>query len=133
MEIDQIAYKSITEELINIGLIKVPFEEAMEKELFKEFYPHNIGHHLGLDVHDCDGLDYEEQRGRNVKYKLEAGMVITIEPGIYIQKNNLAVDSKWRGIGVRIEDDILITENGYENLTQTAFKELADIEHTKKK
>ncbi|MCH2208735.1 MAG: aminopeptidase P family protein [Lentisphaerales bacterium] len=128
LEIDQIARKSITEGLINIGLIIVPLEEAMRKELCKEFYPHNIGHHLGLDVHDCDGLDYEEQRGRNVKYKLEEGMVITIEPGIYIQNDNLTVHAKWRGIGVRIEDDILITEDGHENLTFAAYKELDDIE-----
>jgi Xaa-Pro aminopeptidase len=128
LEIDQISWKSITEELITLGLITVDFDDAMKKELYKEFYPHGIGHHLGLDVHDCDGLSHEEQRGRHLKYTLEPGMVITIEPGIYIQPDNKAVEERWLGIGVRIEDDILVTENGHENLTESAYKELADIE-----
>ena len=89
--------------------------------------PHSIGHHLGLDVHDCAGLSRDEL-GRSENFKLSAGMVITIEPGIYIQMDNERIGKKWLGTGVRIEDDILVTETGNENLTISAVKEIADIE-----
>ena len=126
-EIHMIACQSITEELIEIGLIKGSAKKAMEDKSYFEFFPHNIGHHLGLDVHDCDGLSMEE-RGRSEKHKLKPGMVVTIEPGIYVQPDNDSVDPKWRGIGIRIEDNILVTDNGYENLTIDAIKELQDVE-----
>lgn len=126
-EIHQLACESITKELIDIGLIKGDLDKAIEAKAYFEFFPHNIGHHIGLDVHDCDGLSMEE-RGRSDKYKLKPGMVVTIEPGIYIQPDNKDVDAKWRGIGIRIEDDVLVTESGYENLTIAALKELSDIE-----
>jgi Xaa-Pro aminopeptidase len=126
-EIQQLACKSISEELIELGLIKGSLDNALESKSYFEFFPHNIGHHIGLDVHDCDGLSMEE-RGRSEDYKLAVDMVVTIEPGIYIQPDNEHVGSQWRGIGIRIEDDILVTEDGYENLTIAAVKELADIE-----
>ena len=126
-EIHKLACESITEQLIEIGLIKSSVDTALEEREFFEFFPHNIGHHIGLDVHDCDGLSPEE-RGRSEVYKLKPGMVVTIEPGIYIQPDNKNVDAKWRGIGIRIEDDVLVTENGHENLTVGALKELVDIE-----
>ena len=126
-EIHQLACESITQELIEIGLITSSFDTAMQEREFFEFFPHNIGHHIGLDVHDCDGLSPEE-RGRSEDYKLKKGMAVTIEPGIYIQPDNDKVDPKWRGIGIRIEDDVLVTDKGYENLTIAALKELSDIE-----
>ncbi|MCM8538389.1 MAG: aminopeptidase P family protein [Lentisphaeraceae bacterium] len=126
-EIHMLACEIMTKELISLGLIKESFEDAMNNRSFFEFFPHNIGHHLGLDVHDCDGLSPEE-RGRSDKFKLQAGMVVTIEPGIYIQPDNDKVDPKWKGIGIRIEDDVLVTESGHENLTAKALKEISDIE-----
>ncbi|NQZ58979.1 MAG: M24 family metallopeptidase [Lentisphaeraceae bacterium] len=93
----------------------------MREGAFRAYYPHTIGHHLGLDVHDCGDLSREE-RGRSAEFKLSAGMAITIEPGIYIQPDDLTVDENWRGIGIRIEDNILVTDDGYENLSAAAIK-----------
>ncbi len=87
-----------------------------------EFYMHNTGHWLGLDVHDCG------QHKLNDEYRLfEAGMVMTVEPGIYIRKND-KIDRKYWGIGIRIEDDVLITETGNTVLTDSLVKEIDDIE-----
>ena len=83
---------------------------------------HNTGHWLGLDVHDCG------QHKLNDEYRLfEAGMVMTVEPGIYIRKND-KIDRKYWGIGIRIEDDVLITETGNTVLTDSLVKEIDDIE-----
>jgi Xaa-Pro aminopeptidase len=126
-EIHELACKIITEELVNIDLIPGPAEQAFEEKLYFEFFPHNIGHHLGLDVHDCDALSPEE-RGRSTEFKLASRMVVTIEPGIYIQADNDKVPESWRGIGIRIEDDVLVTDSGCDVLTKAALKELCDIE-----
>jgi Xaa-Pro aminopeptidase len=91
--------------------------------LLNEFYMHNTGHWLGLDVHDCG------QHKLNDEYRhFEAGMVMTVEPGIYIRKND-KIDPMYWNIGIRIEDDVLITESGNEVLTQSLVKEIDDIEH----
>lgn len=98
----------IDQGLINLGIVK--------KGESHNFFPHGIGHHLGLDVHDRGEYDV-----------LKSGMIITIEPGIYIPENS-AVDKKWWGIGIRIEDNILITENGNENLSAFVPKTIEAIE-----
>jgi Xaa-Pro aminopeptidase len=126
-ELQELSCELLTEHLIDLKLLKCSREEALEKKHYSEFYPHYIGHHLGLDVHDCDGVSREE-RGRDENFKLEAGMAITIEPGIYIQTDNSSVSKNWLGIGVRIEDDIVVTETGCENLTAAAYKEVSDLE-----
>ena len=87
---------------------------------------HRIGHWLGMDVHDV-GNYKKDGKWRD----LEAGMVLTIEPGIYILDSLQDVDEKWRGIGVRIEDDLLVTNSGNEVLTNDAPKEIQDIENLK--
>lgn len=87
------------------------------------FFPHNFGHLIGLDVHDVGVLKNDEKA-----YRLEQGMVITVEPGIYIPVNCKDVPEKFRGIGLRIEDNIYVTENGFENLTQRIPKEVDEIE-----
>ena len=110
-ELHDLSAELITDHLLDLKLLKGSKSKALKKKLFTEFYPHYIGHHLGLDVHDCDGVSREE-RGRDANFKLEAGMAITIEPGIYVQPDNKNVSKGWPGIGVRIEDDILMTENG---------------------
>ena len=79
---------------------------------------------LGLDVHDC-----AQARAENYKYgKLEAGMVLTVEPGLYFQLDDLTVPAKYRGIGVRIEDDVLVTAKGYVNLTEAFPSTAKDVE-----
>ena len=92
----------------------------------KKYFIHGLGHWLGLDVHDVG--DYHASPQREQLRPFVAGMVMTIEPGIYIPSTDKTVDEKWRGIGVRIEDNILVTASGFENLTVNAPKTIADIE-----
>jgi len=106
--------------VISNGLTKLGI--ITNELLLNEFYMHNTGHWLGLDVHDCG------QHKLNDEYRLfEAGMVMTVEPGIYIRKND-KIDRKYWGIGIRIEDDVLITKTGNKVLTQALVKEIDDIE-----
>ncbi|MCY4356614.1 MAG: Xaa-Pro aminopeptidase [Gammaproteobacteria bacterium] len=116
--------KIITKGLVNLGLLKGRPAELIKKEAHKEFYMHRIGHWLGLDVHDVG--DYKIDDAWRL---LEAGMVTTIEPGIYIAPDNARVAKKWRGIGVRIEDDVLVTRTGNRILSTGIPKTVAEIEH----
>ena len=112
MEPQEISEKIITNGLVELGLLHGDPEELHKKGAFKDFYMHKIGHWLGLDVHDAG--DYME--GDDFM-KFKPGMITTIEPGIYISRS-MDVDDKWKGIGIRIEDDILVTKDGNENLTK---------------
>jgi Xaa-Pro aminopeptidase len=109
--------------LVELGIVKASVEECVAKELHKPFTVHRTSHWLGMDVHDC-GAYY--RRGEAVK--LEPGCVLTVEPGLYFMPTDERVEAKWRGIGVRIEDDLLVTEAGYENLTAAIPKERAAVE-----
>ena len=122
MEPQLISEKIITEGLVELGLLKGEADILHEQGAFKDFYMHKIGHWLGLDVHDVG--DYMED-GDFIKFK--PGMVTTIEPGIYIS-SSMDVDDKWKGIGIRIEDDILVTESGNVNLTAKVPSDPAEIE-----
>ena len=122
MEPQLISEKIITEGLVELGLLKGEADILHEQGAFKDFYMHKIGHWLGLDVHDVG--DYMED-GDFMKFK--PGMVTTIEPGIYIS-SSMDVDDKWKGIGIRIEDDILVTESGNVNLTAKVPSDPAEIE-----
>jgi Xaa-Pro aminopeptidase len=123
LEIHNKVVSIITEGLVELGLIEGPVDEAIREERFKKFFMHKTGHYLGMDVHDVGKYrDGEEWR------PLRAGMVMTIEPGIYIAEDCEAVEPKWRGIGVRIEDDILLTADGHEVLSAGAPKTIAEIE-----
>jgi len=102
----------LTEGLCDLGIIKGNVDELIASEAYKPFYMHNSGHWLGLDVHDCG-----RYKTNNEWRPLEAGMVLTVEPGLYISSNISSVDKRWHNIGVRIEDDILVTKTGHENLT----------------
>lgn len=113
----------ITQGLLDLGLLKGNLEELIETLAYRPFYMHRAGHWLGMDVHDVG--DYKVDGQWRV---LEPGMVMTIEPGIYIAKDNMDVDAKWRGIGIRIEDDVAITKDGNEVLTKDVPKAVADIE-----
>jgi Xaa-Pro aminopeptidase len=109
--------------LARIGLLSGTVDEIVEKETYKPFYMHRTSHWLGMDVHDV-GAYFVDGQPR----KLEPGMALTVEPGIYIAKDYDAVAPGWRGIGVRIEDDLIVTEGEPYNLTDTIPKTVADIE-----
>jgi Xaa-Pro aminopeptidase len=104
-------------------LLTGALDKNIEDQTFRKFYMHNIGHWLGMDVHDV-GIYKIGGESR----PLIAGMVTTVEPGIYIDPDDANIPSQWRGIGVRIEDNILVTEDGYRNLTAYLPVTVADIE-----
>ncbi|KAK9880386.1 hypothetical protein WA026_010268 [Henosepilachna vigintioctopunctata] len=117
--------KILGKKLQQIGLIpKSISEDALVKYAYK-FCPHHVSHYLGMDVHDTPSVT------RNIPVK--PGMIITIEPGVYIPENNESVPRNYRGLGIRIEDDILITENGPEILTKYCPKDVDDIEQVASK
>lgn len=111
----------LTEGLVELGILQGDVATLIEEKAYRQFYMHGLGHWLGLDVHDVG--DYGEERNR----PLEIGMVLTVEPGLYIP-NDANVPAEYRGIGIRIEDNLLITEYGNKNLTSGCPKEIADIE-----
>ncbi|WP_320827710.1 Xaa-Pro aminopeptidase [Reinekea sp.] len=113
----------ITAGLLELGLLTGTVAQLIENEAYKEFFMHKTGHWLGMDVHDVGSYKLGGQWR-----VLEAGMALTIEPGIYISPDNMAVAAKWRGIGVRIEDDIVVTKDGCEVLSQDVPKEADEIE-----
>lgn len=113
----------ITEGLVRLGLLVGNVNELIAAEAHRAFYMHRAGHWLGLDVHDVG----EYKVGGEWRV-LEAGMALTVEPGIYISPQNEQVPKKWRGIGVRIEDDVVVTRAGCEILTAGVPKAVSDIE-----
>ncbi|MEO5596933.1 MAG: aminopeptidase P N-terminal domain-containing protein [Lysobacteraceae bacterium] len=117
------AVATLTEGLLQLGLLKGTLEKNLETGDYKRFYMHKTGHWIGLDVHDVG-----EYRLAGEFRELEAGMVFTIEPGLYIAPGSKGVAAKWQGIGVRIEDDVLITNEGHEVLTAGVPKEIDEIE-----
>jgi Xaa-Pro aminopeptidase len=116
------AVRTLAQGMIDLGLLSGSLDEVVERETFRQFYMHRTGHWLGLDVHDAG--DYK--RGGAWR-KLEPGMVLTVEPGCYI-RGAAGVPGAFAGIGVRIEDDVLVTEGGHEVLTHEAPKTIAEIE-----
>jgi|LWDU01.1.fsa_nt_gi Xaa-Pro aminopeptidase len=118
-QVHEITIKIIVSGLIRLEILSGDIDEIIDSELYKEFFMHKTGHWLGLDVHDVG--TYENKL-------FEPGMVITVEPGIYIDSSNKNVLEKWRGIGIRIEDDVLITKNGNEVLTKDLVKKRNEIE-----
>ena len=113
----------ITRGLIKLGLLRGKERELIKAEAYRDFYMHRAGHWLGLDVHDVG-----EYRVDGRWRQLEPGMVLTIEPGIYVAADNTKVPKRWRGIGVRIEDDVVVTEQGCDVLTGDVPKRADEIE-----
>ena len=113
---------SLSQGLKDLGLLTQSMDEIMDKQLFREFYYHKIGHWLGLDVHDDCPYSIGEK-----EVTFQKNMVMTIEPGIYVNQS-ANVDDKWKGIGIRIENDILATDTGYENLTSLVPSNADEIE-----
>ncbi|HET9169684.1 MAG TPA: aminopeptidase P family protein [Actinospica sp.] len=114
----------LAERLVEWGLLEGPVERVLELGLQRRYTLHGTGHMLGLDVHDCADARTEDY----VDAELVAGMVLTVEPGLYFQLDDLTVPEEYRGIGVRIEDDILVTAEGNENLSAALPRTVADIE-----
>lgn len=115
--------KVLTKGLVALGLLKGRVSKLIKDEAYKKFYMHRIGHWLGMDVHDVG--DYKIKDEWRL---LEPGMVLTIEPGLYIPHDCETVDKRWRGIGIRIEDDVLVTQDGHEVLTAKVPKSVEAIE-----
>jgi Xaa-Pro aminopeptidase len=112
----------MTEGLLALGLLKGELSTLLETQAYKAFYMHGLGHPLGLDVHDVGNIGtITEPR------PLAPGMAITIEPGLYISLE-ADVENRWKGIGVRIEDDVIVTESGCEILTSAVPKTIKEIE-----
>ncbi len=119
----QAVVKFLVAGLIDLKILTGNAEDLIEQHTYQEFYMHDSGHFLGMDVHDA-GMYSINNKSRT----LVPGMVLTVEPGLYLARNS-KIAAKWQGLGIRIEDDILVTEHGYEILTKSAVKEIADIEH----
>ncbi len=122
-DVHDFCVRTIADGLVRLGLLEGPVEKVIEAETYKKFYMHKTGHYLGMDVHDVG----KYRQGEEWR-PLAAGMVMTVEPGIYIAEDCPDVDERWRGIGVRIEDDVLITETGHEVLSAGAPKTVQDLE-----
>lgn len=118
----------LTDAMIDLKLIKTSRSEAIERLLFKKYYPHGVSHYLGMDVHDTGLYQTAGDGGALQSRKLEPGVAFTIEPGLYIPPDDRDAPEELRGIGVRIEDDVVVTATGCENLTSEAPKEVSELE-----
>lgn len=130
-QIHDTAVRVIVEGLLDLGLLQGDAEEIIKEQKYKPFYMHRTGHWLGLDVHDVGVYQHGE-----TAHTLEPGQVTTVEPGIYIAphikpaEDQPEVDRRWQGIGIRIEDDVLVTATGYEILTADVPKSLMEMERS---
>lgn len=118
------AEKLLTEGMIKLGILNGSVKKAIKEQKHKKYYPHGIGHWMGIDVHDP--APYRDKNNKEIA--LREGMVLTIEPGLYIDKDDKSVPKKFRGIGIRIEDDILVTKDGCENLSSSIAKTIEEVE-----
>lgn len=123
LDVHDASVRVITRGLVELGLIQGPVEEAIKEERYKRYFMHKTSHYLGMDVHDV-GRYYVAGKHR----PLEPGVVITVEPGIYISQADEQAPAEYRGIGVRIEDDVLVTETGCRVLSEAIPKRVADVE-----
>jgi Xaa-Pro aminopeptidase len=122
-EMHERSVEMLTEGMVRLGLLEGDVKKLIEEETYKKFYMHRLGHYLGMDVHDV-GLYQTDGQPRSV----EAGIVMTVEPGLYISAAAEGVPDKYRGLGVRIEDDVLVTAEGHRVLTDKAPKQIEEIE-----
>jgi Xaa-Pro aminopeptidase len=125
-DIHQAAMNVIAKKTAEWGLISISAEESIKQDvqLHRRWMVHGTSHHLGLDVHDCG----QARREMYMDGILQPGMIFTIEPGLYFHQDDLSVPKEYRGIGVRIEDDVLVTKSGVENLTAALPRKAKDIE-----
>ena len=125
-EIHGAAMKVIAQKTAEWGLLPVSAEESLDpdNQFHRRWMIHGTSHHLGLDVHDCA----QARREMYIEAELKPGMIFTIEPGLYFHKDDMLVPAKFRGIGARIEDDVLVTATGVENLTKDLPRKARDVE-----
>lgn len=126
LEINKACHMVLAQGLVDLGILTISAEESMRPEvgLHKRWTLHGVSHMLGLDVHDCA----QARKDQYTEAKLEAGMVLTVEPGLYIQPDDELFPPEYRGIGIRIEDDVLVTETGYLNLSENIPRHPDEIE-----
>ncbi len=116
----------LTEGMKKLGLLKGKTKDLIKKKAYMKYYMHGVGHYLGMDVHDA-GRYFDDQAAKSSR-KFAPGMVLTVEPGLYIPPDDKSAPSKYRGIGIRIEDDVVVTETGNINLTTKVPKDPDQIE-----
>jgi len=125
-KLNEIANDCLTKGLLELGILSGELSLLLKEKACKKYFIHGLGHWLGLDVHDVG--DYHSNDHKEQCRKFSAGMVLTIEPGLYIPLNDMDIAEQWRGIGIRIEDNILVTPQGHENLTVNTPETISDIE-----
>lgn len=118
------AERLLCSQLVRLGILDGEIDALLEAKAHKKYFPHGIGHWMGIDVHDP--APYFDAKGNEIP--LAAGMVLTIEPGLYLRADDEEVPEQYRGIGIRIEDDILVTESGCENLSAAVAKTVEEVE-----
>jgi Xaa-Pro aminopeptidase len=125
-EIHEAAMKVIAQKVADWGILPVSAEQSLEadKQFHRRWMVHGTSHHLGLDVHDCA----QARKEMYLDAELQEGMIFTIEPGLYFHENDLLAPERFRGIGIRIEDDVLVTKDGVENLSAKLPRKPAEIE-----
>ncbi len=116
----------LTEGMKKLGLLKGKTKDLIKKKAYMKYYMHGVGHYLGLDVHDA-GRYFTDQQARNSR-PFAPGMALTVEPGLYIPPDDRSAPAKYRGIGIRIEDDVIVTDDGNINLTAKVTKDPDEIE-----
>ncbi|MDQ2746701.1 MAG: aminopeptidase P N-terminal domain-containing protein [Acidobacteriota bacterium] len=125
-ERQNLSIEMLTEGMKKLGLLKGKTKDLIKKKAYEKYYMHGVGHYLGLDVHDA-GRYFSDHKAKDSR-PFAAGMVLTVEPGLYIPADDKSAPAKYRGIGIRIEDDILVTESGNINLTAKCPKHAEEIE-----
>ena len=125
-ERQDLSIEMLTEGMKKLGLLKGKTEKLIKDKKYEKYYMHGVGHYIGMDVHDA-GRYFNDQTAKDSR-PFAAGMVLTVEPGLYIPPDDKDAPAKYRGIGIRIEDDVLVTEDGNRNLTTKVPKEAEEIE-----
>ncbi len=122
----ELSIELLTEGMKKIGLLKGKTKDLIKKKKYEKYYMHGVGHYIGMDVHDA-GRYFTDHEAKNSR-PFAPGMVLTVEPGIYVPPDDKDAPAKFRGIGIRIEDDVLVTEDGNFNLTSKVTKDADEIE-----
>jgi len=125
-KLNNIANECLTKGLFDLDILSGELAELIEERACKKYFIHGLGHWLGLDVHDVGDYHINDKRAQLREFV--QGMVLTIEPGLYMPLDDIELDAQWRGIGIRIEDNIVVTINGCENLTSDCPETIVDIE-----
>lgn len=127
-EVHQATLRVLTRGLVDLGFLEGEVDGLIEREAYKPWYMHGTSHWLGLDVHDVGAYVVRDANGETTPRPLSPGMAFTVEPGIYVAPDDEQAPAAYRGIGIRIEDDVVITEDGHLNLTRDIPKQAEDVE-----